>query len=323
MSESVPGPIPGAFAVAPYLREIGRGKDGSRALAQERARELMGAMLAGAVGELELGAVLIALRMKGESASEIAGFLEALEPHVERAPSRAPAWVVIPSYNGARSTANLVPLLALLLARSGLPVLVHGQASEPASGPRARVTSAAIFAELGISACTTVNEAPERAAAGLPAVLELRSFAPALARLIALRPRMGVRNVAHTLAKLLRPVQGPSLLVSSYTHPAFGLMQAELFRATGEHALTMRATDGEAVINARRSQAIDCWRAGNCVPLVPTRPIAGPVTELPGSSLAATVQWTREVLSGERAPPEAISLQAELIAQQLHAPEQA
>jgi len=320
MSESVPNPIPGAFAVAPYLREIGRGKDGSRALAQERARELMSAILAGAVGELELGAVLIALRMKGESASEIAGFLEALTPHVERATARAPAWVVIPSYNGARSTANLLPLLALLLARSGLPVLVHGQASEPASGTRVRVTSAAIFAGLGIPTCAAVNEAPGRADAGLPAVLELHSFAPALARLIALRPRMGVRNVAHTLAKLLRPVQGASLLVSSYTHPAFGLMQAELFRASGEHALTMRATDGEAVINARRSQAIDRWKAGNCIPLATTQPIAGPARELPDSSLEATVQWTREVLSGERAPPAALALQAELIAQQLRAP---
>ena len=94
------------FHAAPYLREIGRGKDGSRPLARERARELMHAILAGELGDLALGGVLLALRMKGEAASEIAGFLDALEPHLDLAPAVAPAWVVLPSYNGARTVAN-------------------------------------------------------------------------------------------------------------------------------------------------------------------------------------------------------------------------
>ena len=39
--------------------------------------------------------------------------------------------VSIPSYNGARKQPNLVPLLALLLAREGVPVLVHGVTDDP------------------------------------------------------------------------------------------------------------------------------------------------------------------------------------------------
>lgn len=38
--------------------------------------------------------------------------------------------MVIPSYNGARKLPLLTPLLALLLAREGLPVLIHGTATE-------------------------------------------------------------------------------------------------------------------------------------------------------------------------------------------------
>ena len=76
------------FPAAPLIREIGRGAHGSRALTREQSASLMAAILDGAVSELELGAVLIALRMKGETAVEIAGFLDALEPHLVRVPSQ-------------------------------------------------------------------------------------------------------------------------------------------------------------------------------------------------------------------------------------------
>ena len=53
--------------------------------------------------------------------------------------------MAIPSYNGARKQPNLVPLLTLLLAREGVPVLVHGVTEDPG-----RVTSAEIFTHLQI-----------------------------------------------------------------------------------------------------------------------------------------------------------------------------
>jgi len=298
-----------AFSAAPYLREIGRGKDGSRPLARERARELMDAILAGEVGDLALGGVLLALRMKGESASEIAGFLDALAPHLALAPAAAPAWVILPSYNGARTLANLVPLLALLLARDGIPVLVHGQHTEPAAAPRPRVSSAAIFTALALPPCATMAEAAACAQAGRPAILALETFAPGLARLLGLRAILGVRNVGHTLAKLVRPVQGASLLVSSYTHPDFGRLQAELFAATGALAMTLRGTDGEAVVSARRGQGIDLWRDGSCTTVIAGESVARAADDLPATGAAETAAWTLDVLAGRRAVPAAIAAQ--------------
>jgi len=302
-------PDTAAFSAAPYLREIGRGKDGSRALPRERARELMAAILAGELPEVALGGVLLALRMKGEVATEIAGFLDALEPHLARAPAVPPAWVVLPSYNGARTVPNLLPLLAMLLARDGIAVLVHGQASEPSTAPRPRVTSDAIFDALALPACATMDEAAARARSGHPARVALATFAPALSRLIALRPVLGVRNVGHTLAKLVRPVHGPSLLVSSHTHPDFGRMQAELFAMTGALAMTLRGTDGEAIISARRAQGADLWRDGRCTTVVAGETVARGTDALPATDAAATAAWTREVLDGRQAIPPAIAAQ--------------
>ena len=47
-----------------YIKEIGRGKDGARDMSEQEAYELFGAILDGGVPDLELGAILIALRVK-------------------------------------------------------------------------------------------------------------------------------------------------------------------------------------------------------------------------------------------------------------------
>src|SRR5476649_573311 len=137
------------FPAARFIKEIGRGKNGARSMMRLDACALYRAMLEGRVSELELGGILLSMRIKGESVEEIAGFLDAAEASF--APLSAPpgpyAPLVIPSYNGARKMANLTPLLAMLLAREGVPVLVHGVALDAG-----RVASAEVFAALGVRA---------------------------------------------------------------------------------------------------------------------------------------------------------------------------
>ena len=140
------------FPAARFIKEIGRGKDGARSLSRNDAHDLYAAMLDGRVSDLEMGGILLAMRIKGESVEEIDGFLQAAEasftqislPDNAGNSSWAYAPVVIPSYNGARHMANLTPLLAMLLAREGVPVLLHGVSTDPG-----RVTSAEIFQALG------------------------------------------------------------------------------------------------------------------------------------------------------------------------------
>ena len=67
------------FIAAPFIREVGRGKKGARDMSRDDARTVYTAMLDGRLSDLELGAFLIGMRIKGESVSEIAGFLEAAE----------------------------------------------------------------------------------------------------------------------------------------------------------------------------------------------------------------------------------------------------
>ena len=87
-------------------------------------------MLDGTVTDLEVGAFCLAMRIKGETPEEMAGFLDATHARLHHVPASGEPVVVLPSYNGARKLPVLTPLLALLLARDGLPVLMHGTATE-------------------------------------------------------------------------------------------------------------------------------------------------------------------------------------------------
>lgn len=195
-------------------------------MSREDARALYTAMLEGRVSDLELGAILLAMRIKGESVEELAGFMDAAESAFAPLPSPPGEFapVLIPSYNGARKLANLTPLLALLLAREGVPTLVHGVRSDPG-----RITTAEILAELGLAEAGSSTDILEAAASGRPAFIPIEGLAPSLARMLSLRRILGVRNSTHTLVKILQPFEGPALRLVSYTHPEYLATLGEYF----------------------------------------------------------------------------------------------
>lgn len=301
------------FVAAPFIKEIGRGKDGARSLSRQDARAMYQAMLDGRVSDLELGAILLAMRIKGESVQEIAGFLDAAEASMPalRAPAGPYAPVVLPSYNGSRKMANLTPLLCMLLVRRGVPVLMHGVTHDPQ-----RVTSAEIFTALGQPHAASIEDAQALMAAGQPAFVPITVLAPAIARLLGMRRILGVRNSTHTVVKIMQPFEGPALRLTSYTHPEYLEMLTDYFSNAAPHergdAFLMRGTEGETVANARRAQRIDWFSGGTRTVLVEKQSVAEELPDLPeGQDAAATAAWIREVLEGQRPVPEAIAEQVE------------
>lgn len=317
---TAPSATPAPFPAARYIKEIGRGAAGARALPREDAQALFDAMLAGRVSDIEMGAVLMAYRIKGEAPHELAGMLEAAHTHC--LPLAAPPEgqvVVIPSYNGARKQPNLVPLLALLLAREGIPTLVHGIREF-----HGRVTSLALFEALGIALCTTTQEAETRlrAAAGEPgplAVLPIDVLSPPLARLLDKRTIIGLRNSSHTVVKMLQPIgahtPAEALRLYSYTHPEYRETLTDYFSHEPANVLLARGTEGEVVADARRVVRIDWLHDGHQRTIVdPAGGSLADVPELPqGSDVAQTVTWIRSVLAGNVAVPAPIATQVDAI----------
>lgn len=309
----LPGSGRDMLAAASFIKEIGRGKNGARSLTQADARCLYSAMLDGRVSDLELGAILLAMRIKGESVAEIAGFLEAAEAAftpLQVARGRY-APVLLPSYNGARHMPNLTPLLALLLARQGVPVLIHGVSADPQ-----RVTSADIFTALGLPHAADASQAEAMLGAGQPTFIPIQHLAPKLARLLAMRQVLGVRNSTHTLVKIMQVCAVPALRLVSYTHPEYLAMLSHYFSSmtadTRGEVFLMRGSEGETVANARRAQQIDCFHQGRRTLLVEKQSQAEALPDLPpGRDAQATAEWIRAVLEGRRPAPQAIMEQVE------------
>lgn len=241
------------------IKEVGRGARGARDLDPERAQALFGAMLDGAVPEMELGALLLAYRIKGESPAEMAAFMAAMQARTASVavPADGPRCVLLPTYNGARKQPNLMPLVALLLAREGVPVLIHGRHDFDS-----RTSPFELLAALDLHAAADTEAAAGDLAARRLAVLPLAALNPGLDALLALRPRLGVRNSGHALAKLLDPCPGRSVRVVAVTHPPYLDSMQALLEQAGATALLMRGTEGEAYAAPRRRPRLLGFRDG-------------------------------------------------------------
>ena len=293
---------------AHFVRELGRGSEGTRDLSLDEARQLYGAMLDGGVPELELGAIAVALRLKGESIDEMVGFLSALnERHYTlQRPQGRFLPVVIPSYNGARKGINLSPLLALLLKRYGVPVLVHGLIEG-----YGRVTSAQIFREFGFMPCASISQGQQMLDDNGIAFVPLSAICPGLNTLLLLRSRLGLRNSAHSLVKMLDPFKGGGVLLVAATHPDYLDMMREVIGAVGIHALLLRGTEGEPYANPKRRPRIEYLRDGRHEILFEAEHDSlKTIPNLPESCDAkTTADWTRRVMDGEIALPPPIANQ--------------
>ncbi|CUA99501.1 DNA-binding protein YbiB [Thiomonas bhubaneswarensis] len=304
---------PGRFNpdVVPMLRLIGRGAHGSRSLEREQARTLMGWLLRRELSDAQLGAVLLSLRMKGESAEELEGFALAVRdamPHMHVRTKRQV--VVIPSANGARRLPNQVPLLASLLREQGMPVLVI----DAPSAESGRLSTAPLWQELGMRIANSVEEAQHALEQNDAVLLPLSTLSPALDRLLQWRHVLGVRNGGHSVVKMLNPLQSPSLLVTAYTHPEYARLMQDVLLALRQPTLLMRGCEGEAVAHPNR----DAERLGlHADGQVQTWPVGAPFTpptDLPdGLDLRASAQWIHAILDGYRLPPEPLARQAACI----------
>ncbi len=296
------------MSIAQYIKVIGRGKDGARPLTREQAADLFGQVLDGTVTDLEIGGFCLAMRIKGETPEEMAGFLDATYQRMQRFPASDRPTVVLPSYNGARKLPVLTPLLALLLAREGLPVLVHGTATE--SG---RIFTSNVFLALDIPALTGINTIANGEVVFAPTEL----LCPGLKRLLDVRRAVGLRNPAHSLVKIMNPCLGKALVVSSYTHPEYAISMGQTFELIAANALLLRGTEGEVVADARRTPQMEAFLKGQRTLLQAFQPgtlasVPDLPTEIDGDS---TATYIRAVMSGSHAVPASIARQVEHILQ--------
>jgi anthranilate phosphoribosyltransferase len=226
---------------AQYVRILARGPGRSRAMTFDEARAAMRMIAAGDVEPIQLGAMLMLMRYRQESSEELAGFVAALRENFATPPGPLRVELDWPSYAAGRTRgAPWFLLSALLLADNGVRVLMHG----PEKSVLARN-----LASLGIAPSIT----PETAAARLDtegfAFLPLAAYAPVAQQLLDLRPLLGLRSPANSLARLLNPLAAPNIIQGVF-HPAYRDLQRGAAALLGEKRLAVfKGGGGEAERN--------------------------------------------------------------------------
>lgn len=228
------------FAV--FVRILGKGKRGARDLTREEAREAMGMLLDGQVEEAQLGAFLMLLRHKEESAEELAGFTDAVRARVGK--QNIAVDLDWPSYAGKKRHLPWYLLAAKCLAGNGVRILMHGGGAHTAG----RLYSEQLLDVLGIARCASWQEVGAALDRDGLAFILLGAWMPTLQRMIDLRNVLGLRSPVHSLARILNPLNARCGLQSIF-HPGYQDTHREASRLLGDHAIVIKGEGGEIEIN--------------------------------------------------------------------------
>ncbi len=235
------------------IAKVGSGEHTSTGLSREEARTAIDLMLTGSVDDAQIGAFLIAHRIRRPAPVELTGMLESYRDHGPTLTSSGPAPLCfgVP-YDGRSRTAPLLPLLALSLAAAGLPVVLHGGAPMPV---KYGVTLAELFRSLGIEWCGlplgTVQARLDRH--GLALTHQPDHF-PGAERLVAIRDAIGKRPPVASLELLWTPHRGEHLLISGFVHPPTEARAWEALAAAGEtDLLTVKGLEGSTDLPTTRA----------------------------------------------------------------------
>ncbi len=226
---------------AAYVRILGRGKTLTRSLTIDEAEAAMSMILAGELRPEQLGAFLMLLRVKEESPEEIAGFVRGSQSTFQ-VPADAPSvdldWS---SYAGKRRQLPWFLLAALVLARGGVRVFMHGAEGHTPGRLYTRET----LLRLGFPVASTLAEASAQIKRNNFAYIALEDLSPKLHEIIELRPILGLRSPVHTLARMLNPFGAPYMLQGIF-HPGYMHIHQEGARLLGQpHMAVFRGEGGE------------------------------------------------------------------------------
>ena len=203
-------------------------------LSLEQARDAMGAVMDGEATPAQLGALLVALRMRGETVDELAGFATAMRARVLRVEAPAGAIDVVGTGGDRSGTFNISTAAAIVVAAAGVPVAKHGnRAITSASG------SSDVLEALGI----VVQQSPAEAAESLRedgfAFLFAPGFHPAMMHAGPTRREIGVRTAFNLLGPMTNPAGVSRLVVGAGDARAAPKMADVLRRLGTERAFVV------------------------------------------------------------------------------------
>ncbi|OYT26948.1 MAG: anthranilate phosphoribosyltransferase [Candidatus Altiarchaeales archaeon ex4484_96] len=279
-------------------------------LSAGQANRAMKTIMSGEASHAQMAAFLTALKMKGETPTEIAAFASVMRDYASRVNPRVEGTLVDVCGTGGDGlkTFNISTTSMFIVAAAGIPVAKHGNRSITSGCGSADVLEA-LGVDLNLSV-DKIAECIEQVGIGF-------MFAPAhhasMKYVMPVRKELGVRTVFNILGPLTNPANASAQLMGVYD-PMLTDKLAQVFKLLGlEHAMVVYGEPGLDELSTLGKSRISELKDGKVSTYYVKSEEYGlecaKLGELAGGTPKVNAGYTRKILSGEiKGPMEDIVL---------------
>jgi anthranilate phosphoribosyltransferase len=270
-------------------------------LDRNEASQVAGCVMRGEATAAQIGGLLVALRMKGETVEEIAGFVTAMRENAVRCPVTIPVIDIVGTGGDRSGTFNISTTTAFVVAGAGAHVAKHGN-----RGVSSKSGAADVLSALGVD----LDLSPEQVAACVEGAgvgfLFAQAFHPAMRHVGPVRGELGVRTIFNLLGPLTNPA-GTKRLVVGVFHRRWCRPLAEALSLLGtERTWVVHGSDGLDEITTTGPTHVAAWDGTSVTefdisPADASLPTALP-SDLKGGEAPENAKILRDILSGETGP---------------------
>jgi anthranilate phosphoribosyltransferase len=283
-----------------------------RALTTDEATSTMDAIMTGRTTDAQIGALVTALRMRGETVEEIAGFARAMRQHALKVDVKSDGRPLVDTCGtggDASGTFNISTTAAFVIAGAGIRVAKHGNRAVTS-----KCGSADLLEGLGVKIELTpdqVAECVEKVGIGF---MFAPAFHPAMRFVGPARREIGIRTIFNVLGPLTNPAGTRHQLVG-VGHPSIAGKLASVLGLLGsEHAVLVHAEEGLDELGISGPSAVtefDARTGATTTYKIDPREYGltvANVEELRGGGVEENIKITRGILAGKNGPRRSVTL---------------
>lgn len=247
-----------SHAFRELLRKIGSGPHTGESLTRAEAAAVTRMMLLQEATPAQIGAFMIAHRIRRPTGEELAGMLDAYEelgPSLKSISSNQSVMVLGVPYDGRSRTAPVTPLIALILAAAGSPVILHGGDRMPTKEGEPLIN---LWQGLGVDwsqlPLEQVQQVLETTGIGF---VYLPLHFPLAQAIVPYREQIGKRPPFATMELMWCPYAGRANVVSGFVHPPTEAMFQDAFARRGvTHFTTVKGLEGSCDLPRERTAIV-------------------------------------------------------------------
>ena len=263
------------------------------------ARAVMDTMMEGGASAAQVGALVAALRTKGETVDELSGMVESMRAHATQVVLPVEAVDTCGTGGDGAGTFNISTAAALVAAGAGCPVAKHGNRAASS-----QCGSADVLEALGVVISLSPDGVCRCVAEAGIGFLYAPDFHPALRHVGPVRRELGIRTVFNVIGPLANPARVRHQLLGVSNASLAPIMAEVLHRLGHAHALVFTGPDGIDELGV--GGAARCYEVtaeGVRDFLLDPRDVGlepAPLDAVQGADAATNADTIRSILDGER-----------------------